>query len=203
MIAPANPHPPKWHAAFLLMLPTIQRYARAVLRPLPAEVREDAIAEVIANTCCAYARLVERGKEHVARPTVLTMYAIRQYFDGRRVGNKACVRDAYNQHAQARGAFRLKHIGSPRDQRGGGWREQLVENSRTPVPDQVAFRCDFPSWLSTLSKRDRRLVQDLAAGERTGVVARKFGVSASRVSQLRGELKASWEEFVGDDDTVE
>jgi hypothetical protein len=29
-------------------------------------------------------------------------------------------------------------------------------------------------------------------------VARKFGVSASRVSQLRGQLKESWEAFTDD-----
>lgn len=76
----------------------------------------------------------------------------------------------------------------------------MVENDRTPVPDQAAFRIDFPQWLGTLSARDRRIVNDLATGERTGDVARKFGVSAGRVSQLRGQLKESWEEFVGDSD---
>jgi hypothetical protein len=76
----------------------------------------------------------------------------------------------------------------------------LVDNRRTPVPDQAAFRIDFPSWLSTLSARDRRIVSDLAAGERTGDVARKFDVSAGRISQMRGQLKESWEAFGGGDD---
>jgi FixJ family two-component response regulator len=59
-------------------------------------------------------------------------------------------------------------------------------------------RLDFDSWLSTLSNRDRRLAEKLAFGETTGAVARKFRISAARVSQLRGELCASWHRFVGE-----
>ena len=52
----------------------------------------------------------------------------------------------------------------------------------------------------TLSTRDQRVVDELAAGERTSDVARKFGVSAGRISQMRGQLKKSWKSFVGDQD---
>ena len=111
-------------------------------------------------------------------------------------------RDVYDEHGRIKHGHQLKHIGSPREQ-CGGWKEQLVDNSRTPVADQAAFSIDFPEWLATLSARDRRIVDDLAAGERTGDVARKFGVSAGRVSQMRGQLKESWEAFGEDGDDAE
>ena len=38
----------------------------------------------------------------------------------------------------------------------------------------------------------------LAKGERTSDVARKFGLSNGRISQIRLELAASWRRFVGD-----
>ena len=193
---------PEWHTRFLKMLPTIKRYASAAFREFDRETKEDLVEECVANCFCAYSRLVERGKEHVAFPTRLASYAVKQIKDGRRVGKKGNAKDVYDIHAQVKGGHQLQHIGSPRDQRHGGWREQLVENSRTPVPDQAAFRIDSPTWLSTLSARDRRIVDDLAAGERTGDVARKYGVSAGRVSQMRGQFKEAWEAF-GEDGDIE
>ena len=81
-------------------------------------------------------------------------------------------------------------------------REQLVENKRTTPADLAAFKLDFAAWLPSLSRRDRRMAEDLAMGERTSDVAGKYGVSASRVSQLRRQMQNSWEEFVGDDDDL-
>jgi hypothetical protein len=66
------------------------------------------------------------------------------------------------------------------------------------VPDQVAFRCDFPVWRRTRNARDRRLIDDLMVGERTHEVAERYGLSPARVSQLRREFHADWERFSGD-----
>jgi len=84
------------------------------------------------------------------------------------------------------------------NQRRGEWREVLVED-RTAGPAEIAMtRLDFASWLTTLSKRDRQLAEKLVLGETTGRVARTFRISSARVSQLRRELCANWERFVGD-----
>jgi hypothetical protein len=68
------------------------------------------------------------------------------------------------------------------------------------VPDIVAFRCDFPAWLETLSCRDRRIAKFLALGNRTSDAARKFDVCEGRISQLRRELAESWKAFTGEPD---
>ena len=70
------------------------------------------------------------------------------------------------------------------------------------MPDQVCFRLDFPCWLNTLSDRDKRVVADLMAGERTLDVADKHGLSPARVSQLRREFMTGWGRFCGDRDPV-
>jgi hypothetical protein len=202
MIAPAKPHDqrtvPDWHDRFLRMLPTIKRYARAAFRDLDSEAREEMVEECIANCFCAYARLVERGKEHDAFATRLADYAIRQIRDGRRVGKKQNVRDVYDIHARVKGGYQLKYIGTPHDQ-CGGWRAQLVENGRTSPADLAAFKLDFfDAWLPSLPERDRHIAEDLGRGERTGDVAREYRVSASRISQLRRQLQESWLEFTAD-----
>ena len=71
----------------------------------------------------------------------------------------------------------------------------MVEDDRTPVPDQVAFRLDFPAWLASLSERDREVAEEMAAGETTKDLARRFRISPARVSQLRTEFKDKWESF--------
>ena len=76
--------------------------------------------------------------------------------------------------------------------------EAVVEDYRTPVPDQAAFRCDFPEWLKTLTRRQRRIAETLASGEGTTKTAKRFKVSLGRISQLRRELHDGWCQFHGD-----
>jgi hypothetical protein len=76
--------------------------------------------------------------------------------------------------------------------------EALHGNVETPVLDQVMFRCDFPAWRRTRCERDRRLLDDLMLGERTQDVARKFGLTPGRISQLRREFHADWQRFCGE-----
>jgi len=187
-----------WQALLLSMLPAIEAFARRAFRSLSPEAKEDAVAEVVANCTVALARLAARGRLHVAYPVPLATYAVRQYFDGRRVGTKANTRDVLDQHARQRGGYEVQHMGSPREQRNG-WKDQLVENRKTTPGDLAAFRVDFGEWLRTrLPRRERRIAEELAMGEQTGVVAKRHGISAGRVSQLRRELFDSWQEFTGE-----
>ena len=75
--------------------------------------------------------------------------------------------------------------------------EAVVEDSRTPVPDQVAFRIDFSDWLKRQPRRNRRIAEALAVGNATGEVARRFHVTSGRISQLRRQFHRSWQEFQG------
>lgn len=78
------------------------------------------------------------------------------------------------------------------------WKEAVIEDSRTPPPDQVAFRIGFPEWLLLLPSRNRRIAKSLALGYTTSEVAKRFWISAGRVSQLRHELNDSWLDFLGE-----
>ncbi len=203
MIAPAKPArrrkaTPAWHRPFLDMLPTIRRYARTAFAHLDAERRDNAVAEVIANAAVAFARLVQRKKADVAFPTVLARYGISQYREGRRVGNHLRIGEVLSSYAQRKKNFvveRLDHL----DKDTGEWQEAIVEDHRTPVPDQVAFRIDFPAWLRLLTRRNRRIAEALALGNSTSQVAKRFKLSPGRISQLRQELYLSWRNFHGEE----
>lgn len=189
-----EPSAPAWHAVFLAMVPTIVTQARFAFRHLDPEAREDAIQEVIANALVAFVRLVQLRKMDIAYPSALARYAVAQIQDGRRVGNRMNVRDVLSPYAQKRKDIKVERL-DRFDEDENEWREAVVEDDRTPVPDQVAFRCDFPAWLSTLPRRNRRIAEALALSRSTSEVAKRFRVSAGRISQLRRDLQRSWRDF--------
>jgi hypothetical protein len=78
------------------------------------------------------------------------------------------------------------------------WIDMLVEDKRAPVPDQVAAKLDVAAWFATLTKRMKQIAKDLAFGCSTSEVARKHGVTAGRISQMRRILEESWAGFQGE-----
>jgi hypothetical protein len=49
--------------------------------------------------------------------------------------------------------------------------------------------------MQTQTERNRRIIDDLMAGECTFEVSQKYGLSPGRISQLRRKLHEDWEEF--------
>jgi hypothetical protein len=200
MIAPVRKsRRPKsgWHRAFLAMLPAMVQHFRMAFRHLRPEAKTEAIQEATANACVAYRRLAMQGRTDRAFFSALARFAVRQVNDCRRVGTSQNIRDASSELARRKGRVvleRLDHF----DEESQEWQEAIVEDHHTPVFDQVWFRIDFPAWLAGLGSRDRKIATSLAVGNSTGVVARRFRVSAGRISQLRRELCDSWKEFLGE-----
>ena len=197
------------HAAFLSILPRIELHARLYFRGLRCPHRQDdAVQETLALAWRWFVRLVERGKDPLTFPTVLAAYAARAVRCGRRLCGQGSGKDVLSPLARQRHGFAVEGLPSSvraaHDERYGvaggqrrqdAWEERLRDNTQTPVPDQVCFRLDFPAWLLTLSDRNRLIVDDLMAGEGTGDVARKSGLSPGRISQLRRQFEDGWAIF--------
>jgi hypothetical protein len=168
---------------FLKLVPAISRYARLALRNLRSQEREEALCDVLAHAFCAFRRLVELGKRDVVYASPLARFAVARIRAGRRVGTKLKSRDVFAVANHCRRALL------------SNWVDMLADDSLTPVPDQVAFRLDFRAWLRRLKQRDRKLVKYMALGNTAREAAERFAISMARVSQLRGELHASWAAF--------
>ena len=188
--------PAGWHALFLTMLPTIRRHARFAFQYLRGDDLDDAVTEVVANSLVAFVRLFKLGKTDLAYPTVLARFGVFQVRSGRRVGNRLAGRDVLSPHAQRRHGFTVEQLDQD-DAEGSGWRQLVVEDRRSSPADIAATRIDFSDWLAVLPDRKRHVAEYLAIGETTSDAARKFGVSAARISQLRRELHDSWRQFHG------
>jgi hypothetical protein len=175
---------------FVHMLPRIRRQACIAFRRLRPDRKDELIQEVVANAYCAFVRLVDRGKADVAYATPLAKFAIWQVTAGRQVGTEPNLRDVLSPQAHAAGEITVERL-DEFDHEQGELRAALIEDRRaTP-----ASRIDMAAWLRSLSCRTRRIATTLAMGETTSGAARQFKLSSARISQLREELKKSWESF--------
>jgi hypothetical protein len=148
-------------AAFEQMLPTIRRQAKHAFRAVRRELRDELVAEVIANAFVAYRRLVERDKADLAYPSVLARFAIKQVRVGRRVGNTLNVRDITSHYCQRAKGVRLQRLNGAH-QHGGRWQDIVVEDKTATPADIVATRIDFAAWLLSLGRKKRRIAKTLA-----------------------------------------
>ena len=184
------------HDQFLPLLPHIQEQASFAFRTQPPELREELIAEVVANAYVAFKRLVDRGLSHLAYATPLAKFAITKAKAGYRVGTKLNVRDISSPYAQQRKGFTVGRL-DRFDARKGEWREVVVEDRKAGPADTAAARLDIADWLAGLPKQKRRVAETLARGETTKAAARKFRLSPGRISQMRRELERGWQGFQG------
>jgi hypothetical protein len=107
------------------------------------------------------------------------------------------IRDVSSAHAQINRGIKLRRL-DRYDEAKAAWTEIVIEDKRSGPAEIAAMRIDFAAWLRTLACRERRIAKVLATGETTNATARKFGVSPSRISQLRSQLKRAWQAFQGE-----
>lgn len=187
------------HEQFLAILPRIKLHGRIYFRDMKSpEKKEDAIQEMIGLAWCWFRRLAERGKDGRLFPTAIATYSARAVKCGRRVCGQERSRDVLSSLAQQRHHFVVNSLPIYSTLDSNPYSEALAENAVSPILDQVQFRLDWPAWLTTRTERDRRIIDDMAMSERTQTLARKFGVSPSRISQLRREYHDDWTSFVDD-----
>ena len=193
------PNPEALQARFLLLLPRIERHGRVYFRHLKCPHRqEDAIQEMIALAWNWFQRLALRGKDAIGFPSALASFAARAVRCGGRLVAQEKSRDVLSPLAQQRHHFAVAKLPDFSTLSDNPLAEALVDNTVSPVPEQVAFRLDFPAWLQSLSERNRALAADMALGHRTQELARTYVISQARISQLRRYFEQDWSRFCGD-----
>jgi hypothetical protein len=188
------------HAAFLLLLPRIETHARISFRHVRCPGRrDDLVAEAVAIGWKWYLRAVGAGKDPADFTATFASLAASHARSGRRLCGSERAKDALSRTAQRLHNFAVQSL--PAVETGVDGNEAidaLKDNTRTPPPEQAAFRIDFPLWLASLQKCKRLLAEDLMRGERTQEAASKHNVSQARVSQIRRELHRDWRRFHGE-----
>jgi hypothetical protein len=197
------------HARFLRLLPKLETYARIAFRGITCPGKqEDRVQECVALGWKWFLRLSEQGKDVFDFPMAFAALLARAVRCGRKLCGQERAGDVLSFVAQARHGFRVERLPSstrsPHEQLYAdphgqalldALEERLRDNTLTPVPEQAAFRIDFPVCRGTRSERDRRVIDALMAGGRTRDVSQKFGLSPGRVSQLRRAFLEDWRRF--------
>ncbi|MBL8792790.1 MAG: hypothetical protein JNM56_02690 [Planctomycetia bacterium] len=187
------------HGTFLTMLPRIERHARVYFRNVKDSNRKaDYIQETIALSWKWLRRLHARGKDATQFVSTLATFAARAVRSGRRLCGQEKAKDVLSPRAQQRHGFAVGKLPDFATLNGNPLEEALQDNTRTPPPEAAAFRIDFPAWRRTHTRRNRRIIDRMAQGERTQVLARQFDLSPARVSQLRRHFHDDWNIFCAD-----
>ena len=181
------------------VLPRVTAHGRVYFRHVRCKHRKaELLAEMAALSWRWFLRLVRRGKDVLQFAGSLAVYAARAISSGRRVCGQERARDAMSGSTQRKRGFTVGSLPEGSIAAEGPFAEALQDNTVSPVPDQVAFRVDFPAWRRTRSERDRRVIDSMMGGESTAVLARLFNVSAARISQMRREFHEDWHSFCGE-----
>lgn len=180
-----------WQASFVAMLPAIEQKLRLAFGRLDQDAREEAMDEAIVHSLLAFVRLHKQGRAKAATPSSLAWYSSRQIRRGRPAVGKMNGRDVLSRYAQIGNGIQIDHT-------QGQWIELLADDKKASVEEQVAARMDVAAWFATLTKRMRQIAKDLAFGFSTSEVAKKYGVTAGRISQLRRYFEESWLAFQGE-----
>ena len=178
---------------FERMLPAIERVALYAFRYVPRWRRPELVSDTIAVAFVAFVRLTQRGKAVPAFPTALAWFAVHRIHAKRQIGDRQNVRDVLSPVAQQQQRFVVELLSERNAQ--SDW--ELADEGRTTPADIAAWRIDFRCWIGRLQKFKRRVALRLARGDSTSDAARHFGVSPGRISQLRKELRADWDNFQG------
>lgn len=169
-------------ACFVSYLPSIQRIARTHFRHLDPDRRDEAVQNTLALCWKFYVALFHQGRANQGILKSILWYAIKQTKSGRSVQGKARSKDALDYRDRGRVSFEIYDLNG-------------FVGRTTPVPDQVSFRVDVPAFFGTLNERQQNMAFDLAAGDTTGEVAQKHGITSGAVSQFRRRFKVLFDEF--------
>jgi hypothetical protein len=196
---------PLWQEQFLIhILPVVEDLARFQFRGLPGSEQEESTAEAVTSALISFVRLIRRGRDPRKFATRLAQIALLRVQAGRLAGTPDRSEDVLSRLARQQRGFIVRSLeaGESNEAATGltcrEWRNQVLEDRRSTPAEIAILRLDFTAWLGRMKYRRRQIALKLAAGYRTEEVARQFRLSPGRISQLRREFEASWEEFQRD-----
>jgi hypothetical protein len=186
------------NAKYLVLLPLITKTASIVFSKCKAAAREEAVQNTEAWAFVFLRQLAAKGRLEEAKATPLAWFGIKYHREGRIVGSSCSTVDVLSERWQYLGRAQVVTEGSA----GEGILDAFISDSTIvdawcSVDRMVQFKLDFfEGWFRQQTPRDREIIRDLAMGETTGDVAKKYKVSAGLISQYRKRYAESWNAFI-------
>jgi len=184
---------------FLELMPVITKSARRAFAGYNSDKQADAVQNLLLWAFENLKRLASKGRFHDVYAGSLARFAISRHHEGRSLGVVTSSGDVMSSYCQNLGRSKVKNYGLAENIADSFASEATATDARYPVARTVQFKMDFiEGWLQEQSERDRSIILDLALGETTGDVARKYTVSDALISQYRKRYRSSWNEYIAD-----
>ena len=184
---------------FLELLPFLMKSANRAFAGYSPDRRSDAVQNILCWAFLNLKRLASNGRLHDVYAGSLARFAIGRHREGRSLGVVTSSGDVMSHYCQNLGRSKVKNYGLAENIADCFTSEATATDARYPVDRTVQFKMDFfEGWVQEQSERDREIILDLAMGETTGDVARKYGVTDGLISQYRKRYRASWNEYIAD-----
>jgi hypothetical protein len=186
------------HAWIEAKLPSIQKRCRAFFRALPAEQREDATAEVVAQGLQCAISAERRHRLHLLSVNSVVTYLGRAYWAGRRLAGSPTT-DALSEVGRRRHGPRVLSLDAPELPAPGGEPcstplSDVLANKKAELPQENVRRdLDYPGILAKerVSAKLRRIFTFFCETAGEGLqtdLATELRVTPARVTQLKAKL---------------
>lgn len=169
---------------FCAALPRIERHAKVFFRG--RKDRDEMIQESICNAWKGYCLALEGGSNPDEFISVIAMNAVKHTRGFRSITRMHSTKDVLSPRARQTAGFSVS---------GDEALEGLADTHVSTPADQAAFLIDTPEWLKQLLETRRAMAEDMMIGETTSALARKYGRSPARISQIRQELHDDYQAF--------
>lgn len=181
----ANSAPMGWRDQLSADLPELTARIRSYFRRLaiPRAEHADVLQECFLYLSKQYARFEQRGRLRHYTLSTIAYYAILKTSSKRAQTNRKAASH------KALCPFRFSETVGAAAGRDGESAQNNLTDKRTATPYEIVQpRLDFAEYFATLPAQSRTIVDMSLAGESGQTIARKLGLSAGRVSQLRREI---------------
>jgi len=192
------------HAKFLELMPLITRIAKGAFQNYSYDRRADAIQSVLVSAFINIKQLAADGRLEDAYATPLARFGIYSYRVGRPAGIKSDALDVFGERCRYLGRSKIKHYGIATEVTDSFESTATATDARYPVHKTVQIRIDFfQTWYRNQSPKDQKIIYDLAMGETTTDLAKKYKVTLGAVSQWRRKFANSWYEFINPQEEID
>ena len=163
---------------FLRILPEIRRLLRWCFRDEQVERRQEHVQEALCQAWAMYLPAHRRGKRLSAHG--LAWYAWLATRSGRRFcwESKRSVKKS-----ESLESLNLDELFA------------CDGRARWPVPEQAAFRIDWPQFVGQRNVKERQAIALLAIGHRRSEAAALLGISRAWMTQHMSRVHRDWQEF--------
>ena len=185
-------HVPTFETLLEKMMPHFRYFCKRMKKRYRRFDFDDAIQDLVGFALENYHSLVRRGKEIFYTP--IMRFAIGRYCEGRRFAGTNTT-DILSEQTQRLGKSKTSQL-SLFDKNGEVDTWYFVRKKQPDVLHTVQVKLDFQDWYHRHSPRDQQIITDLAMGETTNAVAKKFGVTAGAISIKRRTFEKSWSAFI-------